>query len=219
VALTVLYFAAARERAGTAREAVEWTAGGPVRALLEVLAGRHPELRPLLPHLRVAVNQEFQGLDAPVPDGAEVALVPPVAGGSGSFRLSETPLALAEVVEAVEGEARGGLVTFTGTVRSETRGRKVRQLAYEAYPAMAEKAMAEIGQDIERRWPGTRVAIVHRVGVLLPGEAAVVIAVSAPHRAAAFEGCRHAIERLKADVPIWKKERFENGEEWVGLGP
>ena len=189
MALTVLYFAAARERAGTAREAVEWTAGGPVRVLLEVLAGRHPELRPLLPHLRVAVNQEFQGLDAPVPDGAEVALVPPVAGGSGSFRLSET------------------------------RGRKVRQLTYEAYPAMAEKAMAEIGRDIEQRWPGTRVAIVHRVGVLLPGEAAVVIAVSAPHRAAAFEGCRHAIERLKADVPIWKKERFENGEEWVGLGP
>jgi hypothetical protein len=72
---------------------------------------------------------------------------------------------------------------------------------------------------IESRWPGCRVAIVHRVGTLLPGESAVVIAVSAPHRAAAFEGCRHAIERLKADVPIWKKERFEDGEEWVGLGP
>jgi MoaE-MoaD fusion protein len=219
VPLTVLYFAAARERAGTAREAVEWSGGETVRALLETLAARHPELRPLLPHLRVAVNQEFLGLEAPVPDGAEVALVPPVAGGSGNFRLSETPLVLAEVIEAVEGEARGGLVTFTGTVRNETRGRRVRQLAYEAYPAMAEKAMADIGRDIEQRWPGSRVAIVHRVGTLLPGDAAVVIAVSAPHRAAAFEGCRHAIERLKADVPIWKKERFEDGEEWVGLGP
>jgi molybdopterin synthase catalytic subunit len=84
---------------------------------------------------------------------------------------------------------------------------------------MAERAMAAIGQEIETRWAGSRAAIVHRVGTLLPGEAAVVIAVSSPHRAAAFEGCRHAIERLKADVPIWKKERFEDGEEWVGLGP
>lgn len=219
MALTVLYFAAARERAGTARESVEWSGGKPVRDLLQTLASRHPELRPLLPHLRVAVNQEFQGLDTAVPDGAEVALVPPVAGGSGMFKLSETPLSLAEVVAAVGGEARGGLVTFTGTVRSETRGRRVQQLAYEAYPGMAEKALLEIGRDIEQRWPGSRVAIVHRVGTLLPGEAAVVIAVSAPHRAAAFEGCRHAIERLKAEVPIWKKERFEDGEEWVGLGP
>ncbi len=218
MALTVLYFAAARERAGTAQETVDWT-GGSVRELLERLATRHAELRPLLPHLRVAVNQEFQPLDAPVPDRAEVALVPPVAGGSGCFRLSELPLELDEVVRAVGGPERGGLVTFTGTVRSETRGRRVRALGYEAYPGMAERAMAAIGREIEERWPGSRAAIVHRVGTLVPGESAVVIAVSAPHRAAAFEGCRHAIERLKADVPIWKKERFEDGEEWVGLGP
>lgn len=218
MALTVLYFAAARERAGTAQETVEW-GGGPVRQLLETLAARHPDLRPLLPHLRVAVNQEFTSLDAPVPERAEVALVPPVAGGLDCFRLSETPLALEEVVGAVGGFERGGLVTFTGTVRSETRGRRVRALSYEAYAGMAERAMAAIGREIESRWPGTRVGIVHRVGMLVPGEAAVVIAVSAPHRAAAFEGCRHAIERLKADVPIWKKERFEDGEEWVGLGP
>ena len=218
MALTVLYFAAARERAGTAQETVEWP-GGPVRQLLETLAERHPDLRPLLPHLRVAVNQEFTSLDAPVPDRAEVALVPPVAGGADCFRLSDAPLQLEEVVRAVGGPERGGLVTFTGTVRSQTRGRPVRALSYEAYPGMAERSMAAIGRDIESRWPGTRVAIVHRVGTLSPGEAAVVIAVSAPHRAAAFEGCRHAIERLKADVPIWKKERFEDGEEWVGLGP
>ena len=199
MALTVLYFAAARERAGTAQEPVEWE-GGSVRQLLERLASRHPDLRPLLPHLRVAVNQEFQSLDAPVPDRAEVALVPPVAGGSGCFHLSEAPLELAEVVRAVDGPERGGLVTFTGTVRSETQGRRVRALSYEAYPGMAERAMAAIGQDIEGRWPGSRAAIVHRIGTLLPGDAAVVIAVSAPHRAAAFEGCRHAIERLKADA-------------------
>ncbi|HZJ54562.1 MAG TPA: molybdenum cofactor biosynthesis protein MoaE [Myxococcaceae bacterium] len=218
MALTVLYFAAARERAGTAQETVEW-AGGPVRQLLETLAARHPDLRALLPHLRVAVDQEFTSLDAAVPDGAEVALVPPVAGGSDCFRLSDAPLELEEVVRAVGGPERGGVVTFTGTVRSETRGRRVRSLSYEAYAGMAERSMASIGREIESRWPGSRVAIVHRKGTLAPGEAAVVIAVSAPHRAAAFEGCRHAIERLKADVPIWKKERFEDGEEWVGLGP
>lgn len=218
MALTVLYFAAARERAGTAQETVEWS-GGTVQGLLEQLASRHPELRPLLPHLRVAVNQEFQPLGAEVPDPAEVALVPPVAGGSGCFRLSASALELDEVVRAVQGPDRGGLVTFTGQVRAETRGRAVRSLTYEAYPSMAERAMAAIGQEIEERWPGSRAAIVHRVGSLQPGETAVVIAVSAPHRAAAFEGCRHAIERLKADVPIWKKERFADGEEWVGLGP
>ncbi|HVP62736.1 MAG TPA: molybdenum cofactor biosynthesis protein MoaE [Myxococcaceae bacterium] len=218
MALTVLYFASARERAGTVQETVDWE-GGPVRQLLEQLAVRHPELRSLLPHLRVAVNQEFQSLDAAVPDRAEVALVPPVAGGSDCFRLSDAPLDLEEVVRAVGGPERGGLVTFTGTVRSETRGRRVRALSYEAYPGMAERSMAAIGREIEARWPGSRAAIVHRVGTLVPGDAAVVIAVSAPHRAAAFEGCRQAIERLKADVPIWKKERFEDGEEWVGLGP
>jgi molybdopterin converting factor subunit 1 len=219
VALTVLYFAAARERAGTSRESVDWTPSLRVRELLEALSTRHPELRPLLPHLRVAVNQEFQSLEAPIPDGAEVALVPPVAGGSDCFRLSDRLLSVDEVVRAVEGQERGGLVTFTGTVRSETRGRRVRQLAYEAYPGMAERALSVIGEEIEARWPGARVAIVHRVGTLQPGDAAVVIAVAAPHRAAAFEGCRLAIERLKADVPIWKKETFEDGEEWVGLGP
>ena len=192
MALTVLYFAAARERAGTAQETLEW-GGGPVRELLEALAARHPDLRALLPHLRVAVNQDFTTLDAAVPDGAEVALVPPVAGGAGCFRLSQVPLQLDEVVRAVGGTERGGLVTFTGTVRSETRGRRVRSLSYEAYPAMAERSMASIGREIESRWPGSRVAIVHRVGTLEPGEPAVVIAVSAPHRAAAFEGCRHAI--------------------------
>src|SRR4029450_9980252 len=111
------------------------------------------------------------------------------------------------VVRAVGGTERGGLVTFTGTVRSETRGRGVRSLSYEAYPAMAERSMAGIGRDIESRWPGTRVAIVHRVGTPEPGEGGGGIAGAGAPRAAAFEGCRHAIERLKADVPIWKKER------------
>ncbi|XHF15099.1 molybdenum cofactor biosynthesis protein MoaE [Archangium gephyra] len=135
------------------------------------------------------------------------------------FRVVDRPLRLEEVVEAVSGEAYGGLVTFSGSVRNQTRGRRVLRLAYEAYPPMAEKKLAEIGAEVAGKFNGTRLAIVHRVGTLTPGELAVVIAAAAPHRKEAFLGCEHAIERLKQDVPIWKKEFFEDGEVWVGLGP
>jgi molybdopterin synthase catalytic subunit len=218
--VTVLYFAAARERAGGAREALEVPEGALVRDVLRLITERHPALAPLLPHLRVAVDQEFVGPEAPVRGGAEVALIPPVAGGSpGLFRVVDRPLLLEEVVEAVGGEAFGGLVTFSGSVRNQTKGRRVLRLEYEAYAPMAEKKLAEIGAEAAAQWPGTRLAIVHRVGTLVPGELAVVIAAAAPHRKEAFRGCEHAIERLKQDVPIWKKEFFEDGDVWVGLGP
>jgi MoaE-MoaD fusion protein len=220
VTITVLYFAAARERAGLAREEFS-TAPSTVGALLEEVCARHPTLQPLLPHLRVAVNQEFTSPEQPVPDGAEVALIPPVAGGSGSplFKVVDRPLALDEVVRAVSTTGHGGVVTFTGAVRDHSHGKRVLRLEYEAYAPMAEKKLAEIGQEIQTRWPGIRVAIVHRTGTLEPGEAAVVIAASAPHRKEAFLACEYAIDRLKQDVPIWKKEFFEGGEVWVGLGP
>ena len=218
--ITVLYFAAARERVGLPRESLELPPGARVTDVLRLLATRHPALAPLLPHLRVAVNQEFSSAEAEVPTGAELALIPPVAGGSGGlFRVVDRPLRLEEVVEAVSGEAYGGLVTFSGSVRNQTRGRRVLRLEYEAYPPMAEKKLAEIGAEVAGKFNGTRLAIVHRVGTLMPGELAVVIAAAAPHRKEAFLGCEHAIERLKQDVPIWKKEFFEDGEVWVGLGP
>ncbi len=217
--ITVLYFAAARERTGLQREEIALPSPSTVAQLLELLAQRHPGLKPLLPHLRVAVNQEFVPLEAPLPEGGEVALIPPVAGGSGHFAVTADPLRLEDVVTPVAWAGGGGLVTFSGAVRDATRGRKVVKLEYEAYGPMAERKLAEIGAEILSRWPGTRVAIRHRVGTLLPGELAVVIAVSAPHRKEAFLGCEHAIERLKQDVPIWKKEHYEDGQVWVGLGP
>jgi molybdopterin synthase catalytic subunit len=224
VRVKVLYFAAARERAGCSEEWVEVEVEGSlavlaVRALLDLLIRRHPELERLAPHLRVAVNQQFAPADAPVPDGAEVALIPPVAGGSGCFQVVDRPLSLDEVVRAVSGAAYGGLVTFTGSVRDRTRGRAVVRLEYEAYAPMAEKVFAGIGAEAAAKWPGSRLAIAHRVGVLRPGELSVVIAAAAPHRDEAFQACRHAIERLKQDAPIWKKEVFADGEVWVGLGP
>jgi molybdopterin synthase catalytic subunit len=123
------------------------------------------------------------------------------------------------VVRAVTGDAQGGIATFTGVVRKHSRGKTIVRLEYEAYRPMAERKLAEIAAQIESEISGARVAIVHRVGTLAVGEAAVVIAASAPHRQQAFEACRLAIDRLKQSVPIWKKEIADDGEEWVGLGP
>ena len=217
---TVLYFAAARERAGVPQETLAAVPPpGTVQALLVFLGERHPGLRPLFPHLRVAVNQTFVRPEDSVPDGAEVALIPPVAGGAGLFRLVNRPPLLEEAIASVQDAARGGLVTFTGVVRAESRGKTVVRLTYEAYGAMAEKVLAGIAREAEARWPGAQLAVVHRVGVLVPGDVAVVIAAAAPHRAEAFEACRFAIERLKEDAPIWKRETYLDGESWVGLGP
>ena len=128
-------------------------------------------------------------------------------------------LSLDAVVAAVGGESLGGVVTFSGVVRRESRGKRIVRLEYEAYAPMAAKKMASIVAGIEAEVPGARVAMMHRVGVLGVGEVAVVIAAAAAHRAEAFEACRLAIERLKESVPIWKKEIAEDGEEWIGLGP
>ena len=217
VPITVLYFAVAREAAGADSESL---AGAPasVGALRDFLAARHPALARVLPRCRLAVNQEFAGDDDPVPDGAEVAVIPPVSGGSGRFRVVDRPLDLAEAVDAVAGPERGGLVTFRGDVRGTSHGKRVLRLEYEAYVPMAERKLAEIGQAIGDEH-GALLSIVHRVGALSPGEAAVVIAAAAPHRAPAFRACEAAIERLKKDAPIWKREVYEDGSEWVGMGP
>jgi len=215
--ITVLYFAAAREAAGLAREVLD-PAPATVGALRQALATAHPPLARLLPRCRLAVDQDFADDAAPLTDGAEVALIPPVAGGSPLYRVVDRPLRLDEVVEAVSGPERGAVVTFTGTVRSQTRGRAVTRLEYEAYLPMAEKTLAAIGDAVGAE-QGALVAVVHRIGVLQPGEAAVVIAAAAAHRAPAFRACQATIERLKQEAPIWKREVYQDGSEWVGLGP
>ena len=215
--LHVLYFAAARDAAGTAREVLEG-ATPTVAALRAALAARHPGLARVLPRCRIAVGEAFAADDDALPDGAEVAVIPPVAGGAPLFAVVDRPLALDEVVRAVATPGRGGLVTFTGVVRDETRGRRVLRLEYEAYVPMAERVLARIGADVEAA-EGATVAVVHRVGVLLPGDAAVVIAAAAPHRAAAFRACESCLEQLKQQVPIWKREVYEDGAVWVGMGP
>ena len=218
--VTVRFFAAARERAKCNTLELELPAGVRVSELVTALVARLPELGPLMPKLRIAVAEEFAGPDDVIPERAEVALIPPVAGGSGGlFRLQDTPLSLQEVVDAVGSTSQGGLVTFSGAIRDHSKGKRVTRLEYEAYGPMAQKKLAQIGAEAREKWPGTQIAVVHRVGTLVPGDLAVVIAASAPHRKEAFLACEYVIDRLKQDVPIWKKEFAENGEVWVGLGP
>ena len=219
--LDVLYFAVLRERIQLDHETVELPAGASVRDARAAIAARHPSVAALLPGVQFAVNRAVAADTQALADGDELALLPPVAGGSAPdpIRISAEPVTIAGAIEAVSGGDAGAVVTFAGIVRR--RGHHlpdVVRLEYEAYHEMAEAVLGEIAVEIEREWPGVRVAIHHRTGALAVGELAVVIAAAAEHRAPAFEACRTAIDRLKLRAPIWKKEIGESGEAWVGLG-
>jgi molybdopterin synthase catalytic subunit len=207
--VTVRLFAGLRERAGWSQRDLEdvdrvadvW----PALDLGDEPAG-----------LLYAVNKEYAPPEHELADGDEVAVIPPVSGGS--FRLSEEPLSLDAVVEEVRSDEAGAVATFIGTTRVHSRGRTVERLEYEAYAGMAERVMAEIAEELKRRYDVTEIAIHHRMGTVDIGEASVVIAVSAPHRQDALAACRDAIDTLKMQVPLWKKEIYEGGEEWIGRG-
>jgi len=132
------------------------------------------------------------------------------------FRITHNAIDLQELVNYVSDPEAGAIATFVGTTRNNNEGRKVIGLDYEAYPEMAEKELARIGEEAKKNWPICRMAIVHRLGPVQITEASVVIAVSAGHRDAAFAACRFAIEEIKKSVPIWKKELYEGGELWIG---
>jgi molybdopterin synthase catalytic subunit len=166
--------------------------------------------------LLYAVNREYVPREHMLADGDEVALIPPVSGGS--FRLTPEPLDVAAVLREVESPDAGGIASFVGTVRRRSRNRDVLYLDYEAYEEMAEEMLARLGAELTERHGLTAVAIHHRLGRVEIGEPSVAIAVSAPHRAAALDACREAIETLKTSIPLWKKEVYSGGEEWIGQG-
>ena len=168
------------------------------------------------PGLMFAVNLEYVDHDHPLSEGDEVAVIPPVSGGT--FRLVEGPIEVAAVLAEVADEQAGGVASFVGTVRTESRGRKVLYLEYDAYEGMAEKVMAELAESLRAKYELCRVAMAHRVGRVEIGEASVAIAISAPHRHDALAACKEAIDTLKETVPLWKKEVYEGGEEWLGRG-
>jgi molybdopterin synthase catalytic subunit len=132
------------------------------------------------------------------------------------FEITDQPISLESLVNTVTRPSSGAIATFLGVVREQTRGRQVRYLEYEAYREMAIPKMREIAEEIRRKWEVDEIAMVHRIGHLVIGEASVAIAVSAPHRHQALAACAYAIDRLKETVPIWKKEVWTDGEEWVG---
>ena len=168
------------------------------------------------PGLLYAVNREYAPREHALADGDEVALIPPVSGGS--FRLMPEPLDIAAVLRDVESPDAGAVASFVGTVRRRSRDRDVLHLDYEAYEEMAEEMLARLGAELTERHDLTAVAIHHRLGRVEIGEPSVVIAASAPHRAAALDACREAIETLKTSIPLWKKEVYSGGEEWIGQG-
>jgi molybdopterin synthase catalytic subunit len=166
--------------------------------------------------LLYAVNKEYARRDQSLAEGDEVALIPPVSGGA--FRLVEGPIDSEAVAAEVANDEAGAIATFQGTVRARSRGRNVIALEYEAYSGMAENVMAEIADEVKARYELCEVAVTHRLGRVEIGETSVAIAVSAPHRHDALAACKEVIDALKERVPLWKKELYEGGEEWIGRG-
>ena len=217
----VRLFARYREAAGRERLEVDLPEGGTVEAAWAAVTGHYPQLSPYRPFTLFAVGHDYVQPDHPLHSGDELCLFPPVSGGQDVgdvFKVVDQPLSPDAIAEAVGDPGAGGVVIFSGIVRNETGGRAVKFLEYEAHASMAEAKMREIGAAVRARWPATRaIAMLHRIGRLEIGESSVLIAVSAAHRGEAFEACRYAIDTLKATVPVWKKEHFEDGEVWVGL--
>lgn len=224
VRVRLLFFGAAREVAGCSEMELDLNAPATSRSALEEILARYPDLRRFGRSLLFAVNQEYARETVEVRDGDELAVFPPVSGGAAAasdesrdfFELTTAPIDVGEVARRVVPNECGATVTLDGYVREFTRGRKrTLYLVYEAYPAMALSELRRLGREAHERFEIAHIGIIHRTGRMEIGESSVCIAVSAPHRRAAFEACEWAIRELKRTVPIWKKEFFEDGEMWV----
>lgn len=228
----VLFFGLLRDMVGRSGEELTLPEGSRVQAVFDHYAEQDPRLRAMARSIMLAHNQEFDAGDAMLASGDEVALLPPVSGGSGAapaagelarveepeghvFALTTLALDGGGLARRLQRDEDGAVVTFEGVTRNNSQGRATRHLDYECYAPMAIRVMAELGRDIVARHGIGRIGIVHRLGRVEIGEASVVIVATAPHRRAAFEAALEAIDRLKRIVPIWKKEHFTDGEVWV----
>ncbi len=228
ISVHVLFFGAARDATGTDEAELRLIPPHDSASAFEQLLTAYPALRRFGKSLLFAVNQEYARPDKEINDGDELAVFPPVSGGAevaqtsvcdshahDFFELTTDPIDVGEVARRVVLPQCGATVTLDGYAREWTRGRRTLYLIYEAYAPMAMREMERLGQQAREKFEIAHIGIVHRTGRLEIGETSVVIAVSAPHRRAAFEACEWAIRELKRTVPIWKKEFLEDGEVWV----
>ena len=215
--VSIRCFATLRELAGD-RTSLTLPPGATLADAWAMLAEAHPGLVPHRPFVRPARNGAYASWEVELAEGDQVAFLPPVSGG-GRTGLTDSPIDVRGLEGEVAGSAYGALVTFVGRARDRADdGREVLELEYEAYPEMAAAVLAEIVAEAEVRWADCEVAIVHRVGLVPIGEAAVAIVTAAPHRSDAYDANRFAIEAIKERLPIWKRQRFADGSEWKRPG-
>ena len=220
----VLFFGRLKDIVGKAEEQAELSDGARVEDLFERYGRNFPELAKFRASVVASVNQEFAEWRAPLASGDEVAFLPPVSGGAvpagpaaeeDIYALVRTPIESTEILTRLRAPQDGGVVMFEGIVRNHSAGRATLYLEYEAYESMALTQMRQIGAEMREKFSIRRFAMVHRLGRLEIGETAVLIVVCSAHRAAAFDACRHGIDTLKRNVPIWKKEFFRDGDVWA----
>lgn len=216
----VRLFATLKDRVGSNVVSVDIPDDATVSHLMEQIATAYPALARSLPSTLVAINQEYAFPPTLINEGDEIALFPPVSGGTHDqeyYSITDKQIDLNTLVAQVTRPTTGAVCTFTGTVRGRSGERETVRLDYEAYKPMAESKMAQVAREIREQWPKIEgISIVQRVGQLEVGEFTVLIAISAGHRYdGVFEAARYGIDRLKEIVPVWKREVGPHGEEWV----
>jgi len=222
--IRVLFFGVLKDLVGRSSETLDFPEGAHLGDVLSHYARQAPQFRAMLPALAFSVNQEYARAERALAAGDEVALLPPVSGGSpevprGEVRIVRERIPTDAILAGLKRPEDGAAVVFEGVVRDNTRGRRTLYLDYEAYEPMALQQMKGLADQACKRFGVTCVSILHRLGRLEIGETSVLIAVTSAHRAAAFEACRWIIDTLKKTVPIWKKEYFEDGAVWADGEP
>jgi len=214
---TIIFFAGIAESTGKRQHELNFDHAPNVNDIINALCNEFPQAAEMINRAMVSINHDYAKPEQIITETDEIALIPPVSGGEESlFEITAEPLSADRLIAKVSNPYAGAILTFVGTVREFTHGKQTVFLEYEAYPEMAIKKMEEIATEIIEKWPGSKVAMTHRVGKLAIEEISVIIAVATPHRDAGFEAGRYAIERLKQIVPVWKKEIWGDGEEWIG---
>jgi molybdopterin synthase catalytic subunit len=216
ITISMLYFAMFREHLGKSTEAISVPPGTTAGDIFGIVTEGSAALSGMRNSTMVMVNEEYADPAQELRDGDEVALIPPVSGGDHRYVCTADVLDPRAVETMVASDDAGALVTFIGTVRNHARGRAVVSLEYEAYPAAATRMLAQVGAEVQQQWPAVEIAISHRFGHLMPGEASVVIACSSAHRDESYAASAWAISRIKEIVPIWKKEHYADGSAWIG---